>query len=69
MRAHEVIGDLRTYRKKYVSLIQLAEYLVIPRRTIYHHVSKGALPVVKRVGVIRVHIADACRYAGVPPPS
>lgn len=68
MRAHEPIRDLRTYPKKYVSLLQLAEYFGITRRTIYHHVDKGALRVVKRGGVIRVRIEEACNYAGVKPP-
>ena len=60
---HEKIADIHTYPKRYVSLLQLAEYLGMERRTIYYHVEKGALQVVKRVGVIRVPIEEARRYA------
>lgn len=58
------ITDLGTYRRKYVTPAQLAEYVGVTRRTIYHHIDKGALPVVRIVGVIRIRIRDAREYAG-----
>lgn len=62
MRAHEPIKDLQTYPKKYVSPMQLAEYIGVTRRTIYHHIEKGALGAVRRMGVVRIHVAEARRY-------
>lgn len=63
--AHDPIDDLKTTREKYVSLAQLAHYIGCARRTLYYHRDKGALRVIKRVGVIRVPIAEARRYAGL----
>ena len=53
-----------TYRKKYVTPAQLAAYVAITRRTIYHHIDKGALRVVHIGGVLRIKTVDARRYAG-----
>lgn len=58
--------SLRTLRKP-VSLIQLADFMGVTRRTLYTHIEKGALKVVKRGGVIRVTPNEARRYAGVKP--
>ena len=66
---HEKIENIHTYPKRYVSLLQLAEYLDMERRTIYYHVEKGALRVVRRVGVLRVPIDEARRYASFDPQS
>lgn len=66
MRAHTPIRDLETHPRKYVSPLQLAEYVGVTKRTIYHHIDKGALRVVKLGGVLRVHIEEAKRYVGVP---
>lgn len=60
------IDDLATYSKKYVTPAQLAAYVGITRRTIYHHIDKGALRVVHIGGVIRIRIRDARTYAGEP---
>jgi hypothetical protein len=49
---HEKIEDLTRYRGTHLSLIQLSEAINVPRRTLYYHVEKGALKVVKRLGVI-----------------
>ncbi len=62
--AQPPIDDLLHHTKP-VSLIQLATYLGITRRTLYTHVEKGALKVVKRGGVIRVTPREARRYAGL----
>lgn len=64
---HPPVDDLAT-RHKPVSLIQLAGYVGVTRRTLYTHVEKGALKVVKRGGVIRVTAAEARRYAGICEP-
>lgn len=55
-------------RRKPVSLIQLADYVGVTRRTLYTHVEKGALKTVKRLGVIRVTAKEARRYAGLVEP-
>ncbi len=65
--AHAAIDDLLTVTKP-VSLIQLADYIGVTRRTLYTHVEKGALRVVKRGGVIRVTPREARRYAGLAEP-
>ncbi len=67
--AHQPIDDddLAT-RKKPVSLIQLAGYVGVTRRTLYTHVEKGALKVVRRGGVLRVTAKEARRYAGLAEP-
>ena len=58
--AAPAIDDLATYAKP-LSLIQLADYIGVTRRTLYTHVEKGALKVVKRGGVIRVTPGEARR--------
>jgi excisionase family DNA binding protein len=61
---HEPIGDLRTCSRRYLSPLQLAEYAGVARRTIYHHIDKGALRAVKVGGVLRIPIREARRYMG-----
>lgn len=58
------IADLRTYRRRFVTLIQLAHYCGVSRRTLYNHIDKGALRVRKIGGVIRVPIEAARQYSG-----
>lgn len=58
-----LIADLATYRRKFVTPIQLAAYVGVTRRTIYHHIEKGALRAVKRGGALRIPIRDARDYA------
>lgn len=60
------ISDLSTYRRRYVTPMQLADYIGITRRTIYHHIDKGALAVVRIGGVLRIRTTEARRYAGEP---
>lgn len=57
--------DLLTTTRRYITLQQLAEYMDIARRTLYYHVEKGALPVVRRRGVLRIKIDDAREYADI----
>lgn len=64
---HAPIDDLRTHTKP-VSLIQLAVYIGVTRRTLYTHIDKGALKVVRRGGVIRVTPKEARRYVGLAEP-
>jgi len=59
------VADLATYPGKFVSPMQLAVYFGVSRRTIYHHIDKGALAVVRRHGVLRVTIDEARRYCGL----
>lgn len=58
-----LIDDLSTYQRKFVTPIQLAAYVGVSRRTIYHHIEKGALHAVKRGGALRIPIAVAREYA------
>jgi excisionase family DNA binding protein len=64
--ATRAIPDLRTYRKRFVTPIQLAEYVGVTRRTIYTHIEKGALPAKKIGGVIRIPTSAAREYADTP---
>ena len=63
MRQTEPIKDLKSYPKKHVTPIQLANYLHLSRRTIYHHITKGALPIHRLGGIIRIRKSDALIYA------
>ena len=56
------ISDLDRYPRKFISPIQLATYFGISRRTVYYHIAKGALQVVRRGGVVRIHVDEAKRY-------
>lgn len=62
--AVEPIGDLRTYRKKFVTPAQLADYALVERQTIYLHIKKGALKATRIGGVVRIRKADALIYTG-----
>lgn len=64
---HEKVEDLTTYTGPNLTLLQLAEAIDVPRRTLYYHVEIGALKVVRRGGVIRVLTSEALRYAGLTP--
>lgn len=57
--------DLTTYPKKFVSPIQLANFVGVTRRTIYTHIEKEALRAIKIGGVLRIRIEEARRYAGI----
>jgi excisionase family DNA binding protein len=67
MRRLERITDLRTYPKRHVTPLQLAAYLNVSRQTIYHHIEKGALPVHRLGGLIRIRLRDALIYADEAP--
>jgi len=67
MRQTQPIKDLKTYPKKHVTPIQLAMYVGVSRRTIYHHIDKGALPIHKLGGIIRIRKSDALIYADEAP--
>lgn len=58
-----VTDDLAHYPRKFIAPGQLARYLNVSRRTIYHHIEKGALSVRKIGGVVRIPIDEARRYA------
>lgn len=60
------ILSLATYRKKFVRPLQLARYTGVPERTIYHHIEKGALPALKRGGLLVIRIEVAREYAAEP---
>lgn len=60
------IDNLATHRTKFVRPRQLARYLGIPIRTIYHHIEKGALPAIRRGGVLVIRIETAREYAAEP---
>jgi excisionase family DNA binding protein len=61
------IRDLATYPYRFVTPMQLAAYVGVSRRTIYHHIDKGALAAVKIGGAVRIALAEAQRYAGGVP--
>lgn len=58
------IPDLKTYTKRFVTPRQLSDYVGVPRRTVYHHIDKGALPVHRIGGAVMIRIVDARKYAG-----
>ena len=58
-----VADDLAHYPRKFIAPIQLARYLNVTRRMIYHHIEKGALHARKIGGVVRIPIDEARRYA------
>lgn len=62
-RPASILTDLQTFQNKYVRPKQLAMYVDVSIRTIYHHIDKGALRAVKIGGILRIPIADARRYA------
>lgn len=64
-----VVADLTTYPRKFLSPIQLACYIGVSRRTIYHHIDKGALRARRIGGVLRIHITEARKYVQDDPPS
>lgn len=61
------IPDLATWPHAFVRPRQLAEYVGISRRTIDHHIEKGALPALRRGGIRVIRLADARVYAGETP--
>ena len=61
-RPRTPLKDLETYPHKYVRLQQLSVYADVPIRTIYHHISKGALRAVKIGGRLRIPIQTARAY-------
>ena len=64
MRTLPQIQDLKSYPKKFLAPVQLAVHMGISRRTIYHHIEKGALPIHHVGGLIRIRKHDALVYAG-----
>lgn len=60
------ITSLAAHRGKFVRPLQLARYLGVPIRTIYHHMSKGALPHVRRGGTLQIRVEQAREYAAEP---
>ena len=61
------IHDLATWPHPVVRTRQLAEYLGLSRRTLDHHIEKGALPALRRGGIRVIRLADARAYAGESP--
>jgi excisionase family DNA binding protein len=58
------ISSLKTYTKKFVTPRQLADYSGVPRRTVYHHIDKGALAVHHIGGAVYIRIDVARKYVG-----
>ena len=63
------IFDLARHEAAYVTVQELAQYLCVHERTLYHHIEKGALVCVRLGGpgssVLRIPISEARRYAQV----
>lgn len=60
------IEDIDTHRTKHVTLPELAAYIGVTTRSLYHQIDKGALIAVRIGGVIRVKTTEARRYCSVP---
>ena len=60
------IKDLASHPKAFVNIEELASYLEVSPRTIYHNIEKGALAAVKVGGLIRIPVEEARRFASVP---
>ena len=58
------IRNLAKSGRAFMSPLQVAEYVGVTRRTIYHHMEKGALHFVKIGGVIRISLPEVLRYTG-----
>jgi hypothetical protein len=54
---------LAEHRGKFIRPLVLARYLGTPIRTLYYHIEKGALPVVRRRRTIQIRIEVAREYA------
>lgn len=65
-RPRTPLTDLRTYPCKYIRPQDLSKYVDVPIRTIYHHITKGALHAVKIGKTLRIPIEDARVYVGIP---
>lgn len=65
-RPRTPLTDIKTYPGKYVRPQQLAVYVDIPLRTIYHHINKGALRAVKIGKTLRIPIDEARSYVSIP---
>lgn len=65
-RVHAPINSLATHPRKFVRPLQLSRYTGVPIRTVYHHISKGALPAVTRGGTVQIRVEDAREYANEP---
>lgn len=64
------IRDLASHPYPFVTVEELADCLTVTTKTIYRHIDKGALHVVRIGGTtIRIPIHEARRYAGSPPPN
>lgn len=62
------IRDLASHPYPFVTVEELADCLCVSTKTIYRHIDKGALTVVRVGGtIIRIPIQEARRYAGSPP--
>lgn len=60
------ITSLATHRARFVRPLALSRYTDIPIRTIYYHIEKGALPAVRRRGLLLITIEEARAYAAEP---
>jgi excisionase family DNA binding protein len=65
-----MIDDLATHQAKHVTVEELAAYWSVSAKTIYRHIDKGALDVLKLPGgTIRIPIENARRYGKPNQPS
>ena len=63
MAAMAEIMDLDTHQSKHVTVNELAEYWNVTPKTIYRHIDKGALAMLRLPGGdIRIPIAEARTY-------
>ena len=60
------IQNIQSHPAKHVSPEEAAEYLVVPRRTVYHWIDKGALQAVRVGGLLRIKTEELQRFAGTP---
>jgi len=63
-----VIESLATWKKKFVTPLQLARYTGVPIRTVYYHIELGVIVTVRRVRRRLITLPEAAKYAAEPWP-
>jgi excisionase family DNA binding protein len=61
------ITDLATHPAHFISIPELADYLGVSRRSLYHQIDKGALAAVRMGGVLRMRTSEVRRYCQAEP--
>lgn len=61
-------SNITALDRKFVTVCELAEYWHVSKRTVYRHIEKGALPVIRigPFGRVRILRDDAMEYGRGP---